>query len=514
MFTLLWLLAGCTTDVDGDLYPADVDCDDDDPDVHPGASEVAFDEVDNDCDPTTLDDDPDGDGATTGDCAPYDATVHPGAREVWYDGIDADCLEDSDYDADRDGYDSDAYGGEDCDDTSKQVGPDIEEVCNAVDDDCDGVVDGGATDADTFWADADGDGHGDPNAPTEACEAPDAHVDVDDDCDDTNGDISPSAEEFTGDAVDEDCDGCATLAGAVGAVDLGAATTLFSGPVDALQAHEGTVVLLSEGTVWGGAPGALVELGTGSRISTLGGDIAWLDGGELWNTSVDAESVQLLSSTVVALGQPQDGPAGQVTVMDVDGTEHLLEGKVEGDAAGATLAAGDLDGDGVVDLLIGAPDGGTSDKGRVYAAFGPITASADLEWEKQQGGSADGQHLGLWLSSGHDTNGDGYDDVLAGTAEGSAVVLLGPMKTFSTTPTATLMSDGEGVWGGDVDCDGRADAVLGGALYLAPLQGVLTEPDATWDGRVAAPAGDVDGDTYDDVLVVGETLLLLDRGGL
>lgn len=73
------------------------------------------------------------------DCDDTDATVNPGATEVTYDGIDNDCdPETLDDDLDRDGFNID----EDCDDTNAAINPAMEEVCdNGIDDNCDGVVD-------------------------------------------------------------------------------------------------------------------------------------------------------------------------------------------------------------------------------------------------------------------------------------------------------------------------------------------------------------------------------------
>jgi len=66
--------------------------------------------------------DDDGDGYTTGvDCDDGDATVFPGAEESFYDGINQDCSIGSDFDADGDGVDADAHGGEDCDDLDPEI---------------------------------------------------------------------------------------------------------------------------------------------------------------------------------------------------------------------------------------------------------------------------------------------------------------------------------------------------------------------------------------------------------
>ena len=92
------------------------------------------------------------------------------------------CLAVSDLpDLDADGFTS----ADDCDDENAEVHPGATEVCNGLDDDCDGDVDGGAIAAPTWYADADADGFGDPTVSVVACDAPIDYVADDSDCDDT-----------------------------------------------------------------------------------------------------------------------------------------------------------------------------------------------------------------------------------------------------------------------------------------------------------------------------------------
>lgn len=89
---------------------------------------------------------PTGYATQAGDCDDGDAAVNPGAAEVWYDGLDQDCVEQDEFDADADGWQVD----EDCDDVDPAVNPDAEEVCgNGIDDDCDGLP--GACGLDADW---------------------------------------------------------------------------------------------------------------------------------------------------------------------------------------------------------------------------------------------------------------------------------------------------------------------------------------------------------------------------
>jgi len=109
-------------------------------------------------------------------------------------------------DQDGDGALIPECGGEDCDDTDPNVHPDADEVCNEVDDDCDGAVDGpDSIDAADWYADTDADGFGDAATVTRACALPEGHTADDTDCDDTNAGIFPGAAEQC-DGLDQDCD--------------------------------------------------------------------------------------------------------------------------------------------------------------------------------------------------------------------------------------------------------------------------------------------------------------------
>lgn len=109
--------------------------------------------------------------------------------------------------------DNDGYGegvdciGADCDDEKSSVHPDAPEYCDGIDNDCDDEID---EDLDLFvyYEDSDGDAFGDPNNPYETCESsPEGYVTNNLDCDDTDEEVSPAAEEICDNGIDDDCNG-------------------------------------------------------------------------------------------------------------------------------------------------------------------------------------------------------------------------------------------------------------------------------------------------------------------
>ena len=162
------LLDPADGDADG-VSSCDGDCDDDDPSRHPAATELC-DGLDTDCDGVTptdeVDGDVDGDPACSDcddvddsvdsldldgdgwsscdlDCDDGDPGVYPGAVDPAPDGQDQNCDGVDGVDDDGDGWASGTGAGFDCDDSDPAISPDEVEVCDGVDNDCDGSVDGG-----------------------------------------------------------------------------------------------------------------------------------------------------------------------------------------------------------------------------------------------------------------------------------------------------------------------------------------------------------------------------------
>jgi hypothetical protein len=162
----------CTdADLDGfqDVVCGGADCNDFDPSVNPGVFENCFNGADDNCDGVDDAADPacgfgcpdnDFDGfqdlACGGsDCDDLNPNVYPGGFEECSNGIDDDCNGKADAsdpscfcaDADGDGSEDRGCGGSDCDDADPAINPFAQEVCDdGVDNDCDGLLDGGDAD--------------------------------------------------------------------------------------------------------------------------------------------------------------------------------------------------------------------------------------------------------------------------------------------------------------------------------------------------------------------------------
>ena len=105
-------------------------------------------------------------------------------------------------DIDGDGFSA----GEDCDDENANAYPGADEVCDGLDNNCDGNVDeDSAIDVSTWYADPDEDGFGDASTSTGSCDQPEGYVEDNTDCDSSDGDNYPGADEFC-DGVDNNCD--------------------------------------------------------------------------------------------------------------------------------------------------------------------------------------------------------------------------------------------------------------------------------------------------------------------
>lgn len=169
------------------------------------------------------------------DCDDQNRSYFPGAPE-YCDGVDNDCdgAVDEDNAVDTQTFysdaDGDGYGDvtqpvvacvqpigavrdfSDCDDATFGTHPAATEICDGVDQDCDGIADDGATQAATWYLDADGDGYGSTSVSVVSCSRPAGYVGNADDCSDVDNTVSPGAAELCNNR-DDNCDGIADNGG-------------------------------------------------------------------------------------------------------------------------------------------------------------------------------------------------------------------------------------------------------------------------------------------------------------
>ncbi len=666
-------------DDDGDGFSEEEgDCDDEDHRFYPGAPELC-DALDNDCD-LEVDEDvispvvvyTDSDGDSYGDpatehetCAPEfnavdddtdcddtRADVYPGASETC-DDADQDCDSRVDEhaidkptwykDADGDDFGDPSVSAEacdppaghvadntDCDPSDDTIWPGAPELCDDNDNDCDEIIDEDPVDPTTWYVDDDGDGYGSSDDTEEECDTPSGYTDNSGDCDDTEEAVNPGATEICADGVDNDCDGDDATCGYLGEQDLALADALiigdragdelgqalsFAGDVNgdgqddlwvgtsfASSGAGRAYVLLgpvsgdvdlstdADAVLSGGPSDALAwSLQVGGDVDNdgiddlvvggYGGAVAYLVSGPITgdvslDTAADAiftgpGGSRLGIDTAILGDQDGNGTAEVVLGMDAassGGTQNgsivvymgpvsgsldetdadvTLSGEKNYDRSGYSLATGgDLDGDGIADLVVGSQFSSTevSSGGAAYLFLGPLSVSANLaDYDAQGTGATPGESAGTGLSTGPDVDGDGLDDLLicapshdgdVGTNEGAVYLLTTKFTGSRSLVLADAILSGDATGDelgsdcdlvGDVDGDGLGDVLVGafrvegietdagaGYLYYGSVTGsrVGLDADATWPGLTAdrvgtgtASAGDQNGDGLPDLLL-------------
>jgi hypothetical protein len=536
------------------------DCNDGADYIYPGAPEYC-DGIDYDCDGDVYEEtsvdantwyhDADGDGAGDladyqvacyapadyisdfSDCDDADANIYPYATE-YCGGIDYDCdglvNEAESYDASTwyEDFDADSFGNAavtdiaclqpsgfvlddtDCNDAAADINPAAAEVCDYADNDCNGIEDDGLQE--TFFDDLDTDGHGDLYdagqllCPADATGMASTNLD----CNDADINIYPGALEYCN-GVDNDCDGL----------------TMEDDSVDAAEWFEDA-----------DSDGHGTEDYSTYACNQPSGYVADYD-------DCDDNDPDESPSEVEDFSRIGDEDCDGQGFGELANANAIYTGVDAGDFVGADMClAGDMDGDGLNDIVFGAPSDANGDpynEGELTVLYGDSSNFWDSN-EVIVTGESMSSYSGAVLVSGVDLDGDGIGDTVYGAphdsefySNGGAVFLISGNITADFTVdssnyankwTGQAVNDylGNTIETGDVNGDGQADLLIassnidGGAqdsgeayVFLGPISpsaaivassvADITIPGASLDDGLAysATIADLDSDGYDDI---------------
>ncbi len=277
------------------------------------------------------------------------------------------------------------------------------------------------------------------------------------------------------------------------------------------------------GAIVGATPGPTWQFTVGARTAPV--DTSW---GTTLDVNGDgyADVVVGAHGASTSTGRAYVYLGGATGLAGVPATTLTGPDGANGNFGGSVASAGDVNGDGYADLVVGAwtVSGGT---GRAHVYLGGPTGLSSTPATSLTGVTGINSYFGTSVASAGDVNCDGYADVVVGAwgvsgSIGRAYVYLGGATGLASTAATTLIGSGaSGQFGksvasaGDVNGDGYADVVVGSyglgtasifhgsaaGLSATPATTLAVAAAANWFGESVACAGDVNGDGYTDVVV-------------
>ena len=441
-----------------------------------------------------------------------------------------DWIEESDafigVDLDGDGYGDDTtaltqclppagpyvLAGGDCADDDASRFPDAPELCNSIDDDCDGTPDDPPTTGDGSWyVDLDGDGYGDENSSETTCDPAPGLIEQGGDCDDADRAVNPDATEVCNDGVDNNCDSVpdpclwpATSDMKDHAVFVGVSEEDFFGRQVVVGDLDGD-----------GRDEAIVSAYT--ALNTATGD---------------------RNGFIYGLG-----PTAQIS-QQLDDADYRLSGGTGYETAGVDFEVADVDGDAYDDLLVGGydvePDHPLFGAGAAFFVRGPVSGNIRESAAWSVYGEEAYYILGSDVAIVADMSGDGALDFVVGSTSGldngydsgAAFLISGAASgtlDLYTDPIAAFYGDDENYKLGadvhsiDLDADGQPELAIGAprahgyaggvALFQGSLRGdhLYTDGDILLSGEGGGveagysldSLGDINRDGYEDLVVGG-----------